>query len=274
MKDYYKIHEISKLYGIGADSLRYYERLGVLKPHRDKNGYRLYGLRDMYKLNIIRDLRQLDFSMKQIKEYLDHQSVGHTLELLQEEQDLIQDQLKKLRARNRIIRERIAVLEAASQRPTGVFTVKTLPARPCLMLKEYITRDEEMDFAFKKLHRKHESTIHLLGNQTIGASVAVEDLERGLRNVFRGVFFILEPKTEHYDFLLPAGQYLSCFYRGGYRQSPERIREVLAYAGRSGRRTLGDPFEIYEVDNRDTVRAEEFLTEIQVRVSPETDQEE
>ena len=26
MKDYYKISEISKLYGIGADSLRYYER--------------------------------------------------------------------------------------------------------------------------------------------------------------------------------------------------------------------------------------------------------
>ena len=32
MKDYYKINEIARLYGIGVDSLRYYEKLGILKP--------------------------------------------------------------------------------------------------------------------------------------------------------------------------------------------------------------------------------------------------
>ena len=57
MKDYYKISEISKLYGIGVDSLRYYERLGLIHPKRDTNGYRLYHLKDIYKLNLIRDLR-------------------------------------------------------------------------------------------------------------------------------------------------------------------------------------------------------------------------
>ena len=77
MKNYYKIGEISKLYGIGADSLRYYEELGVLRPKRDQNGYRLYNLKDMYKLNIIRDLRILGFSMAQIKEYLDGQHCEH-----------------------------------------------------------------------------------------------------------------------------------------------------------------------------------------------------
>ena len=69
MKDYYKINEIARLYGIGVDSLRYYEKLGILKPRRDTNGYRLYNLKDMYKLNVIRDLRRLDFSMQQIKDY-------------------------------------------------------------------------------------------------------------------------------------------------------------------------------------------------------------
>ena len=37
MKDYYKINEIARLYGIGVDSLRYYEKLGILKPRRDTN---------------------------------------------------------------------------------------------------------------------------------------------------------------------------------------------------------------------------------------------
>ena len=37
MKHYYRIGEISRLYGVGPDSLRYYEELGILKPHRGEN---------------------------------------------------------------------------------------------------------------------------------------------------------------------------------------------------------------------------------------------
>lgn len=36
MKQFYKINEISKLYNIGPDSLRYYEKLGLLAPKRGK----------------------------------------------------------------------------------------------------------------------------------------------------------------------------------------------------------------------------------------------
>ena len=78
MKEYYKISEIAKLYGIGADSLRYYEKIGVLRPRRAENGYRMYGLKDIYKLSILRDLRRLDFSVPQIREYLEQQSVGQS----------------------------------------------------------------------------------------------------------------------------------------------------------------------------------------------------
>ena len=38
-KKYYTIGDISKLYGIGADSLRYYERKGILHPIRGSNGF-------------------------------------------------------------------------------------------------------------------------------------------------------------------------------------------------------------------------------------------
>ena len=72
MKQFYKINEISKLYNIGPDSLRYYEKLGLLAPKRGKNNYRLYTLDDLWRLNIIRDLRRLGFPMEKIREYMDH----------------------------------------------------------------------------------------------------------------------------------------------------------------------------------------------------------
>lgn len=269
MKEYYKINEISKLYGIGIDSLRYYERLGILNPHRDTNNYRLYSLQEIYKLNIIRALRQLDFSMKQIKEYLDNQCIDNTLALLEDEQSYIEGQLRKLQTRRQIIKNRIADLKAGSQIQAGVFTIKTLPGRACVQLNEYITRDEQMDFVIKKIHRKHENKILDLGNQSIGASLSINDVEKGLRNVYHSVFFILDQNTKDCNFFLPPGQYISYYYRGEYEQNLDRVREVIAYARQTGHRIVGEPFEIYEIDNRDTIKTDEFLTEIQVRAEKE-----
>ncbi|WP_277376140.1 MerR family transcriptional regulator [Paenibacillus polymyxa] len=270
MKNYYRINEISKLYGIGVDALRYYEKLGLLVPRRDDNGYRLYGLHDMYRLNIIRDLRQLNFTMQQIKAYLDHQSVENTLELLYQEQKLIKKRAAELESTQRIIQGRIKVLVEAMQIRTGVFSVKKYPDRPCLQFNTRITRDEEMDYAVKKLHQKYKSHILDFGNQLYGASVSLEELKHGIRDVFNSVFFIFYPDGAgkiDYDFVLPAGDYLSFYYRGDYRQSYEKMLEVVDHARRKGLDLLGDPFEIYEIDNRDTIITEQFLTEIQVRIA-------
>ena len=265
MKDYYKISEISKLYGIGADSLRYYERAGIITPKRGENGYRLYGLKDIYKLSVLRDLMALDFSVAQAKEYLEGQNVGKTLALLRRESGILSERLRGLAQKKELIEERIAALSAAAEIQAGVVTVKNFPERHCVRISERITRDEEMDFVIKKLHMKHAEKIRDLGNQTIGAFFSVEALAGGRANVYDSVFFVLEGPCAG-GFTLPAGQYLSYFYRGGYAQNAAHVRELTEYAPRHGFSAAGEPFELYEIDNRDTMLEEEFLTEIQMRV--------
>ena len=95
MKDYYKIGEISKIYGIGRDSLMYYEDIGILKPFRDKNGYRMYKLSDIWRLNLIKELRSLNFPMKKIKEYLDDRNIESTKEILNKEIILIDEKIEE-----------------------------------------------------------------------------------------------------------------------------------------------------------------------------------
>lgn len=264
MKNYYKINEISKLYGIGPDSLRYYERLGILKPRRDTNNYRLYSLKDLYKLNIIRDLRSLDFSMEQIKDYLDGQSLDKTLNLLHQEQELLHGRLKELREREQIIKNRIASLNALRDISDGSVFTEYCPKRCCVQVSEYITRDEEMDFLIKKLHKKHENKIQNFGTLNIGAFVSMPELKEGISNVYTSVFFILENDIGEYDFTLPAGKYLSCYYRGSYDYNARYINKVLDCARTHNLSLSGKPFEIFEIDNHDTLRSEEFLTKIQV----------
>ena len=96
MKKYFKIGEIAKLYHIGTDSLRYYEKLGILTPKRSENDYRLYSLHDIWRLNVIRDLRNLDFSMEQIKDYLNNRSITSTESLFEQELSAIDNKLEEL----------------------------------------------------------------------------------------------------------------------------------------------------------------------------------
>lgn len=268
MKNDYTIHEISSLYGIGPDSLRYYERLGLIHPRRAPNGYRLYNLRDIYRLTIIRDLRQLGFSMERIGEYLAGMRLDNTLALLKEEQALILQKQRELRAAERAIRERLQSLRAFATTAEDGIALKQIPDRPCVRLNTDISRDEEMDFAVKRLHRRHADTIRDLGGQKIGASMQVSDIHEGIYGLFRSVFFLLDAKAVHFDFLLPGGQYARLLYRGSYKQSPKRTCELLDWVKQNGYAASGDVLELYHIDNRFTLSEEEFLTELQVRLEP------
>lgn len=116
-KRHYTISEISRLFGIGIDSLRYYERLGVVTPQRGSNGYRLYDLDDIYKLSLIKDLRRLDVPMKQIKEHLDHQTLKGTLGLLEQEHHLLSERIEQLEADRASVLAHMNELQSALARP-------------------------------------------------------------------------------------------------------------------------------------------------------------
>jgi DNA-binding transcriptional MerR regulator len=66
-----QIKELSKLTGVSAKSIRYYEEEGILPPPaRLPNGYRAYGPEDVDRLRLVAGARRLDFSLDDIGEIL------------------------------------------------------------------------------------------------------------------------------------------------------------------------------------------------------------
>lgn len=64
-----KIGELSKLGGVSAETVRYYERCGLLEaPVRSANGYRRYGREALDALCFIKTCRSLGFSMEEIRQ--------------------------------------------------------------------------------------------------------------------------------------------------------------------------------------------------------------
>lgn len=67
----YAIGEVSRQTGLSADTLRYYERIGLLGPvGRDDGGRRRYRPTDIERLEFINRAKQMDFSLDEISALL------------------------------------------------------------------------------------------------------------------------------------------------------------------------------------------------------------
>jgi Hg(II)-responsive transcriptional regulator len=65
------IGELAKRAGVGIDTVRYYEREGLLKPQqRLASGYRRYTGHEISRLRFIRKAQVLGFSLSEIRELL------------------------------------------------------------------------------------------------------------------------------------------------------------------------------------------------------------
>ncbi|MEZ5461674.1 MerR family transcriptional regulator [Dokdonella sp.] len=73
----FAIGQLASAAGVGIDTVRYYERSGLLKPaKRTASGYRKYGDSELDRLNFIRGAQHLGFSLNEIAELLAISSRG------------------------------------------------------------------------------------------------------------------------------------------------------------------------------------------------------
>ena len=66
-----RIRELAELTGNTPETIRYYEKQGLLpEPRRESNNYRQYGQIHVNRLDFIRHCRNLDIGLSEIRELL------------------------------------------------------------------------------------------------------------------------------------------------------------------------------------------------------------
>ncbi len=112
----YKIGDVSRILGISADLLRYYEKKGVVKPQKDKsNDYRYY---DTWDINFLIDclwFKRFGFGIPQVAYMVTDCYHGDLISLLDDKSDQMEDEIRKqeqLLARLREYREAVERVKA------------------------------------------------------------------------------------------------------------------------------------------------------------------
>lgn len=84
MKKYFSIGEAAKAVHTTSETLRHYDRIGLVKPSKKDSwtNYRYYTEQDIVRLNTVRALQLMDLSLQEIKKVLEYDDIEKIIDFL------------------------------------------------------------------------------------------------------------------------------------------------------------------------------------------------
>lgn len=100
MKYKLRIGEFAKLKNVTTETLRHYDRVGLLKPVEvdPETGYRYYTVFQSEKLATIIELKLLGFSIEEMKDFLNDRQLQSTYALLNERHHQLLTKIEEMKA--------------------------------------------------------------------------------------------------------------------------------------------------------------------------------
>lgn len=93
----YSVKEFSAMVGLPYSSLRYFERINLIKPKKQSNNYRNFTHLDAFILNRFKYFRSLGFSVEDSLDVIEESDVDLVIEKLNNKEIEIQEEIRKLK---------------------------------------------------------------------------------------------------------------------------------------------------------------------------------
>ncbi|WFA09225.1 MerR family transcriptional regulator [Tissierella sp. Yu-01] len=260
-----KIGEFSKLSMLTIKALRFYEKEGLLVPKEvdEWTGYRYYETNQLETAATIKALRQLDFSVDEVKAYLDGQQIKEILmakeaELKQRQFDishqlsiikfLSEEKEMKYQAVIKEIPECVVYSEERILKDYSEVSMLVLgSATECRRLNPNIECTKP-DYGFCEYLDGEYKESNILTRYSQAVTEAGEESER------------IKFRT------LPAIKAICIYHKGTYDLLGEAYAYIMKYANENGYKVSGLARECYidGIWNKDNTN--EWLTEIQLPI--------
>lgn len=271
MKDRYSIGEFARLENTTAETLRHYDRVGLLKPFKidEVTGYRYYSILQHEKLSTILELRKIGMSVDEIKKYFDNRNLSQSLNILKEKYEELKLKLIELEELEKNIGEKINHLEFISNIDTleEIF-VKYYDKRYILTFDEEIDNDLTLNYNCLKLERELNETAPIVGSNRYASIIKLKNGEVCNRDKYKLGLFMndIDDIDDDKIRIIKKGTYVCMYYKGDIREIENKVKRMITYIENNNFQICGDVIQIVQVDISVTDKKEEELFEIQIPV--------
>ena len=96
-----KIHELARLSGVNAETIRMYRQKELLHPQRQPNGYFTYSAYNLYELLFIRKLRGANLGLETISDFYAREQQARTVKSMAQEINALDEAIRELEQRKK-----------------------------------------------------------------------------------------------------------------------------------------------------------------------------
>ena len=231
---YFTTGEFAKICHVEKHVLFHYDEIGLFKPAVVKeNGYRYYSYHQYDTFAVIRTLKRLGTSLRDIKIYLEQRDPCRFLELLEEKQANLEQAIRGLENTREMIRGLRFYTQQALE-STDAVTAVTLP--PEYHLRSDLMEDAtDRSFAmFMEAYIRFSNENHVSIQESVGNVISVEKIRQQDYLNYAYLYMRVREPVPGKTYLRPGGRYLCAFHRGPYQTLPDTYRKLLNHARQHG----------------------------------------
>lgn len=278
-KEYYTIGEVSRICNISAKALRYYDKIGVISPDytSEENGYRYYSRKTLLTVPVLKYYKQMGFKLEEMQELLGgstyhyvQQNFRSKIDELRAREQEIHDSLISVRDWYELVKE----AELVIRHDIRDISVKFMSdAVYCFM-----DQDFHYEYMESVINIPWTNYLEEIGQKITGAVIlnfpSFAEKMSGTCTRARIMQRAVVPDIDHPAQTAVGGRMAACVYHiGGYGDIDREYERIQAWAKRKGYRLGPECYERYVVDNWTTRNPEEFVTEVIVPVTKESEDE-
>lgn len=269
----FKIGDFSRVAQVTVKALRHYARLGLLKPAWvDRfTGYRYYSPDQLPRLNRILALKDLGFSLEQIRRLLrDDLSAAELRGMMHLRHAELERQVQTEQARLARVEARLRQIEREGALPIYDAVLKAVPAQMVMGIREVIPSYGEIGRLFIELRGyMQEQNVPL---EAVGPSLVIyydgEHRQRGMEvEAAAPVGRRIEGTSRAMVHELPAVETMACVvHQGDYHELPQAYNALMSWTEEGGYELAGPNRDLYLQGPSPGQGAAQCVTEVQFPV--------
>lgn len=288
MDCYLSITKMARLRNVTTETLRYYDRIGLLKPdYLDKNGVRFYSVLKYEQLETIKELQQLGLNLKEIANYLSDRRIDTSYDLLQKQQKFCEDTIRYYQALHEKIDRKLSLLSEQKQNAPIFMTPELveLPRRICISSESFVQDEISLSYACMELEsqiKKQDDLVPIYASDCYAGQFSLtgantktdEKTDEKILAQTKLLFILQQHKNQPANHpirlpnitALPAGRYLHLYSSDSFWQRAAVRDCFLSYAEKKGLHLCDKAIVISKIDYSITDIPDERLYEFQVQV--------
>ncbi|MCC3650006.1 MerR family transcriptional regulator [Streptomyces sp. S07_1.15] len=250
----FSIGDFARHGSVSVRMLRHYDALGLLRPARTDpyTGYRFYEAGQLTRLNRLLALKDLGFTLRQVRQILDEDvSPGELRGMLRLRHAELEEEARAAAGRLARAEARLRLIESEGQMPTDDIVVKSLPAVRVAELTALAPgfRPEDIGPVIQPLYRELHQRLRAAGVVPAGPDLAFyEEHPDGTVTVHAAAQIASLPGGGHGLAVvdLPAVEKAATVvHRGPMDAVMPAVQALARWIGTSGHHSAGPPRELY-----------------------------